>query len=388
MRRKVKRHLSFFLTILCIYSLWMPIGQAEAAQTFSDVKPTDWHYSVIMKMTEDGYLSGYKDGTFRPDQNVTAAEMIVILQRAFRDPSQIPPSSQWKTFPWHTLEWFPANYFLGKYSSLVSRNTLCYFLLLAMDKPILVQELYAPTGLKDPISNSVFTCYRHGYVSGYDDGMFHGADLVTRAQLCAIIYRALYQNPNPSAPQIDYEVTQPYELYGFDDPFPAEQAMQAALLAVPENLLMRFQEDGFLLIGATATEYQRLWETYIKSEFAYSSGVFFCHKEEENEENQAYEVLKMGTVGGIMVANIEASTVTHEFGHYLYYFFLDEKKVDQLFANEKEGVIKAAARNYGETNAHEFIAEAFRVYCSQPSLLKHHAPNTYQYIDLTLKNDV
>ncbi len=46
---------------------------------FPDVYPEDWFYSDVTKLTSLGILSGYPDGLFRPDDDITNAEFIKIL---------------------------------------------------------------------------------------------------------------------------------------------------------------------------------------------------------------------------------------------------------------------------------------------------------------------
>ena len=38
-----------------------------------------WAYNVINRMTEKGILNGYPDGTFKPDQHITRAEISKIM---------------------------------------------------------------------------------------------------------------------------------------------------------------------------------------------------------------------------------------------------------------------------------------------------------------------
>lgn len=46
---------------------------------FKDVKPSDWFYSDIAKATSAGYITGYTDQTFKPNQPLTREEMAVIV---------------------------------------------------------------------------------------------------------------------------------------------------------------------------------------------------------------------------------------------------------------------------------------------------------------------
>lgn len=50
-------------------------------QKFNDVSPNHWAFSAIERMSEEGIINGYPDGDFKPDKNITRAELAVILDR-------------------------------------------------------------------------------------------------------------------------------------------------------------------------------------------------------------------------------------------------------------------------------------------------------------------
>jgi len=52
-----------------------------ATKTLSDVSIEHWANSYINYIVDKGYLKGYEDGTFRPDENLTRAEAIAIINR-------------------------------------------------------------------------------------------------------------------------------------------------------------------------------------------------------------------------------------------------------------------------------------------------------------------
>ena len=52
------------------------------AKNFSDLASSHWGYQAITKMSETGIVSGYPDGTFRPDNSITRAEFSSILVRS------------------------------------------------------------------------------------------------------------------------------------------------------------------------------------------------------------------------------------------------------------------------------------------------------------------
>lgn len=53
----------------------------EEKQYFSDVTPDMSSYRAIQWMAKNGYIVGYKDGTFRPKKDITREQVCVILWR-------------------------------------------------------------------------------------------------------------------------------------------------------------------------------------------------------------------------------------------------------------------------------------------------------------------
>lgn len=50
----------------------------EGSQQFDDVSPSHWAYQVIASAAKKGWVNGYEDGTFRPDNNITRSEAVKI----------------------------------------------------------------------------------------------------------------------------------------------------------------------------------------------------------------------------------------------------------------------------------------------------------------------
>lgn len=48
---------------------------------FSDVKTDDWFYQYVLAAKKAGYVKGYEDGTFRPENKITREETATILSR-------------------------------------------------------------------------------------------------------------------------------------------------------------------------------------------------------------------------------------------------------------------------------------------------------------------
>ena len=62
------------------------IYATEKQRMFKDVIPnarTQWYYDSLEWAVQEKLISGYQDGTFRPNQLVTRAEMVVMLKRLY-----------------------------------------------------------------------------------------------------------------------------------------------------------------------------------------------------------------------------------------------------------------------------------------------------------------
>ena len=53
----------------------------SASASFTDVSQQHWAYQYIAAASEKGWVTGYEDGSFHPDQNITRAEAMAILNR-------------------------------------------------------------------------------------------------------------------------------------------------------------------------------------------------------------------------------------------------------------------------------------------------------------------
>jgi hypothetical protein len=58
-----------------------PLPPATGQQTFSDVKPDFWAFAPIEAAAKAKILTGYPDHTFHPEQSATRAEASVIIDR-------------------------------------------------------------------------------------------------------------------------------------------------------------------------------------------------------------------------------------------------------------------------------------------------------------------
>jgi uncharacterized repeat protein (TIGR02543 family) len=68
------------LTVLV--SRWLAVQRGGATGSpFSDLAQNHWAYAEILAFVGNGWVKGYENGTFKPDQSVTRAEFVTILNR-------------------------------------------------------------------------------------------------------------------------------------------------------------------------------------------------------------------------------------------------------------------------------------------------------------------
>lgn len=51
----------------------------DVVKNFSDVKPSSWYYDAVMALANGGVINGYPDGTFQPDKTASRAEAAKVL---------------------------------------------------------------------------------------------------------------------------------------------------------------------------------------------------------------------------------------------------------------------------------------------------------------------
>ena len=112
--------------------------------SFSDVNSGDWFYDNVMDAANNGYVSGYPDGTFKPNGSTTRAEFASMIAKAMGYESE--PSDSDTMFP------DVANDFWAK--------------------------------------AAINFCAQNGIIEGYDDGTFKPNQTITRQEAAAILNNA------------------------------------------------------------------------------------------------------------------------------------------------------------------------------------------------------
>ncbi|MEX2416371.1 MAG: S8 family serine peptidase [Paenibacillaceae bacterium] len=110
-----------------------------AAKNFKDLSSKHWAYDYIRQGVDAGIIAGYEDGTFRPDQAISRAEMAVMIAKALKMRGTEGTSP---------------------FVDINSNNWAAPF----------IREMKAK-----------------GYIAGYVDGTFHPNGIATRAEYATVL---------------------------------------------------------------------------------------------------------------------------------------------------------------------------------------------------------
>ena len=81
-----RAEMAAILAILYEFDLSQPVSGADTGFSDIDESYTTWAAaSAIKQLAEDGIVTGYEDGTFRPGNFISRAEMVSIIKRTMVD---------------------------------------------------------------------------------------------------------------------------------------------------------------------------------------------------------------------------------------------------------------------------------------------------------------
>lgn len=201
----------------CVSAFAGKSGQKVAV--FSDVPSGYWAFSAITACLEAGVVSGYPDGTFLPNLEVSRDQVAVYMSRALAGGDQAVPAGpvQASFLDVPTDHWAyryveytkKANVILGfadglyRPASKVDRAQMAVFLARALANPTGEEGLqsYAPpatpTFTNVTGSNEWSWCYQHveyivsrHVISGYPDKTYRPDVVCARSQMAVFLARA------------------------------------------------------------------------------------------------------------------------------------------------------------------------------------------------------
>ena len=82
-RKTLKGFVLWFSTALIISGTTLTVSAANG--TFKDVAAGEWYENAVLWAQEKGIVKGHPDGTFKPNDNITRAELTSVVQNLARE---------------------------------------------------------------------------------------------------------------------------------------------------------------------------------------------------------------------------------------------------------------------------------------------------------------
>ncbi len=177
-----------------------------APAQFTDVPGSFWAYGDIEKLSGLGYISGYPDGTFRPNNLITRAEFVTVMDKVLNLTTYTPQTPSFTDI--NPGDWFDQAVETAVYRGIakgygdgtfrpnapISRQEVCAVLENALGKNAqALADANAKTGFADDASISswargfVVLAVQDELIKGYSDGGFEPLNNTTRAETSAMV---------------------------------------------------------------------------------------------------------------------------------------------------------------------------------------------------------
>lgn len=233
-------------------ALLLPAG-AFARTSFPDVEPGSWYEADVNALAGEGLLLGFPDGTFRPNENITAAQFITIVARCAGLRESSASISHWAApllqaaleAGWYDWDELPPT---GEgYEKPITRQLAVKVLMRALlpdvrgDYTAESAKISDFSALNGRYYDTTLAAYSAGVAKGDQNGNFRPLSSLTRAEACALIQRARVRMDGQT-PVYPYGTPGPGEL-----PSPAPEETPAPVEAIQGGV----SDNGALRVVGT-----------------------------------------------------------------------------------------------------------------------------------------
>ncbi|WP_179860792.1 S-layer homology domain-containing protein [Sporosarcina koreensis] len=196
----MKKFGSFLLSFALVLGIISP--SASAATNFSDVNKSTSFYSEIQFLVDAEIISGYYDGTFKPQKNVTRGEAAIMIGRMmeldgtkratkFKD---VPASHSGSGYiasavSEKVISGYPDGTF--RPNQQISRGDMAIILANAFDLNFRPHYTFSDVTSRMKAYGPVLALAAESITTGYANGTFKPNDNVTRGQFSAFLARGL-----------------------------------------------------------------------------------------------------------------------------------------------------------------------------------------------------
>jgi len=205
----VRKGLTALILVLCI-SL---TGVFPAYAAFRDVPTTAHYYTAVSDLTSKNIISGFPDGSYRPDQPLTRAQMAKLISLAKELPltsaaansmlfSDVP-SDHWAAAYIRAsaasgiVKGYPEGIF--KPGNQITRGELAIMLRRAIEMPVLkpAKSTFSDVSTGYWAFGDIETVAHYGIMTGDANGKFRPAEQATRAEIAVSLYRMMNADLTP-----------------------------------------------------------------------------------------------------------------------------------------------------------------------------------------------
>lgn len=196
MRKKVT---SVFLSLLLLVSFAVPYAQAA---TFKDVSTSYTFYEEINYLTSKGIITGYTNGTFKPNESVTRSAAAIMIGRALgldgtKRTTKFPDVSKDSVASGYIQSAVEAGIISGftdgtfRPNEPVTRGQLAIFLVRAFDLKDSIAVTFSDVSTNSAAYPYIGKLLAAKITAGYPDNTYRPNIAVTRGQFSAFMARAL-----------------------------------------------------------------------------------------------------------------------------------------------------------------------------------------------------
>lgn len=187
----MKIRFSIVMLVLC---LMLSMAVTIFAAPVTDIE-NHWAKEQINAWAEKGLVNGYEDGTFRPDNNISRAEFMALVNRAFsyQEKAEIDYKDV-KDDAWYAdvvRIACAAGYISGyqdgtvKPDTPISRQEAAVIIMKVLglkENASAANKFQDASGIPDWSKGAVGAVASAGIMGGYPDGTFGAANLIKRAE--------------------------------------------------------------------------------------------------------------------------------------------------------------------------------------------------------------
>ena len=191
-----KRSILLFTMVFVLTMMLVPMS--AAAQTIYPDLSGHEAQATIQTMIDKGYVTGYEDGTFKPDQNISRAEFMAMIRSAFG--AEIPAPVDLtgvEAMAWYVNAWSDGDIgngeIAGAENPVTNEEAAVIF---AHLKSLVADEAAAGIFIDADLASTwsrgaIGAVSKAGIMKGYTDGTFRPDQFISRAEASTALKAAL-----------------------------------------------------------------------------------------------------------------------------------------------------------------------------------------------------